>query len=142
MTKSKIPNASQLKTLSRSSIVILALIAFGFAAAGFTLPWWGMVLPAALAGGWFAYAHPSWNVPNMLVRVAGMAALIWMAAVLVHDLPAAGRLSSRVASVMSLPGLVFSYIFTGMIAALIAGLAACVGYYAVQVLRQSLTTTR
>jgi hypothetical protein len=138
----KTQNASQIKLLSRSSVVVLALIAFGFAAAGFTLPWWGIGVPAAFAGAWFAYAHPGWNAPNMLVRVAGLAALIWMAAVVVHDLPAAGRLSARIAAVMSLPGFAFAYIFTGMIAALVAGLAACVGYYGVQALRQSFTTTR
>jgi hypothetical protein len=51
-------------------------------------------------------------------------------------------LSARIAAVMSLPNFILAYVLSGMIAAFLAGLAALVGYYVVQIAVQSFTTIR
>ena len=98
-------------------------IVIGLFLCAWFLPWWNIIWPGIFAG--LLVPHRRYAV----ARVAILTALVWVGIAMSYDWPTGGRLSSRIASVLSLPGFPLAYLLTGLLAGLLGAFAAAIGFF-------------
>jgi hypothetical protein len=99
------------------------LVLAAFFVSGVLLPWWGILVPAILAGGLGSAA----GIGRTRAITGALGALSWVVVAFVQDVAAGGRISSRIAALMGLPSSIFIYVLTGALAAMISALGAAIG---------------
>jgi hypothetical protein len=102
-------------------IVRLALAVAIFLCGWWGAPWWALALPAFGAG--FYFTAPG----RGFCQAFAIAFAVWALAALAQDLHSGFRLSGRIAGIFGLPLGLIAYAATGVIAGLVAGLAAWCG---------------
>lgn len=100
------------------------LVLAAFFVSGVLLPWWGILVPAILAGGFGSAA----GIGRTRASTGAAGAFSWVVVAFVQDVAAGGRISSRIAALMGLPSSIFIYILTGALAAMISALGAEIGH--------------
>lgn len=99
----------------------LSLTALLYVGVGFLLPWWGFVMPSALAGLWMA---PRKRLP---LWMGALGAVNWVFVAFIEDFGTGFRLSSRLAGVVALPSGALLYPILVLLAGSLAALACWTG---------------
>ena len=114
-----------MKILAHPDFRSSALVAGGYSIlvvlCGFYFPWW-ILAPIAFAAG-------SWRASGAfaVMRIGLMSAAAWIGVAACQDIVSGGRLSYRIGAVMHMPASMAAYLAVGLIAFVMAGLAAQLG---------------
>lgn len=104
-------------------MVVLAIFFLGYLFESF-LPWWSVALAAAVGGA---------LVRNSVKKafIAGFLGigLLWLLNAGYFHFRSGGMITTRVAAMVNVPWPVLLIIVTGLIGALVGGIAACAGFY-------------
>jgi hypothetical protein len=105
----------------KTILIFVFLISTIFTAGLAGLPWWVLAIPAALTG-LLQNSHK-----RAFLDAFFAAFLVWAFVAIAQDVTTGMRISPRVAGVFHLPFSVLAFAMTGLIAGLVAGVAATCG---------------